>query len=41
MDYNKIIDLDSITLEDCERFYQNGKRVVINDGRIVNVEDGN
>ena len=35
MDYSKVIDLDSITLEDCERFYANGKRLIVNDGRIV------
>ena len=37
MDYSKIIDLDSITLEDCERFYANSKRLIVNDGRIVNI----
>lgn len=37
MDYSKVIDLDSITLEDCERFYENDKRVIVNDGRIVNI----
>ena len=37
MDYSKIIDLDSITLEDCERFYENSKRLIVNDGRIVNI----
>ena len=37
MDYSKVIDLDDITLEDCERFYVNGKRLIINDGRIVNI----
>ena len=25
MDYSKIIDLDSITLEDCERFYDDAE----------------
>ena len=35
MDYNKVIDLCGITLEDCERFYKNGKRLIINDGRII------
>lgn len=37
MDYSKVIDLDSITKEDCERFYANGKRLIINDGRVVNI----
>ena len=37
MDYSKVIDLDGITLEDCERFYANGKRLIVNDGRVVNV----
>ena len=35
MDYSKVIDLNSITKEDCERFYANGKRLIINDGRVV------
>lgn len=37
MDYSKVIDLDGITLEDCERFYANGKRLIINDGRVVDI----
>ena len=37
MDYNKVIDLDGITKEDCERFYANGKRLIINDGRIIDI----
>ena len=37
MDYNKVIDLDGITLEDCENFYNNGKRMIINDDRIVDI----
>lgn len=37
MEYDKIIDLDSITLADCENFYNNGKRMVVNDGRIVDI----
>ena len=37
MDYSKVIDLDNIILEDCERFYENGKRLIINDGRVVNI----
>ena len=37
MDYNKVIDLDGITLEDCERFYEKGKRLIVNDGRVVHI----
>ena len=37
MEYYKIIDLDSITLADCENFYNNGKRIIINDGRNVDI----
>ena len=37
MDYNKVIDLDGVTLEDCERFYANGKRLIVNDGRIIDI----
>ena len=37
MEYYKIIDLDSITLADCENFYNNGKRMIANDGRIIDI----
>ena len=37
MEYDKIIDLDGITLEDCERFYENEKRLIVNDGRVVDI----
>ena len=37
MDYSKVIDLDGITLEDCERFYAKGKRLIVNDGRVVDI----
>ena len=37
MDYSKVIDLDGITLEDCERFYANGKILIVNDGRVVDI----
>ena len=37
MDYNKVIDLDDITLEDGERFYAKGKRLIVNDGRVVDI----
>ena len=37
MDYEKIIDLDNLTISDCENFYNNGKRMIVNDGRIVDI----
>ena len=37
MDYNKVIDLDGVTLEDCDRFYENGNRLIVNDGRVINI----
>ena len=37
MDYSKVIDLDGITLEDCERLYENGKKLIGNDGRGVDI----
>ena len=37
MDYSKVIDLNSITKEDCERFYENGKRLIVNDGIVVDI----
>lgn len=37
MDYDKIIELDNVTIQDCEELYKfKGIRTVINDGRIVN-----
>ena len=41
MNYNKVIDLDGVTLEDCERFYANGKRLIVNDGRVVDIVEEN
>lgn len=39
MDYNNIIELDNITLQDCEDMYRmKNMRTVIDDGRIVNFE---
>lgn len=36
-DYNQIIDLDMVTLEDCETLYdKKGITTILNDGRIVN-----
>ena len=37
MNYSKVIDLDGITLEDCERFYAKGKRLIVNDGKVVDI----
>lgn len=37
MEYDKIIDLNNVTLQDCcELFQYKNIRTVINDGRIVN-----
>ena len=37
MDYDKIIELDHVTLQDCEELYDfKGIEIIINDGRIVN-----
>ena len=37
MEYDKIIDLNNVTLQDCCVLFQYKKiRTVINDGRIVN-----
>lgn len=37
MDYDKIIELDDVTLQDCEELYDfKGIEIIINDGRIVN-----
>lgn len=38
MDYDKIIDLDNITLEDCIRLFYCEISIVINDGKIKNLE---
>ena len=37
MDYDKIIELDDVTLQDCEKLYDlKCIEIVINDGRIIN-----
>lgn len=37
MDYDKIVELDDVTLHDCEELYDlKGIEIVINNGRIVN-----
>ena len=39
MDYNNIIELDNVTMHDCEDMYRmKNMRTVINDGRVVNFE---
>lgn len=38
MDYDKIIDLSSLTLDDCMFLMSKGMRVVINDGIVINIE---
>lgn len=42
MEYDKIIELDNVTIRDCEELYEfKGISTVINDGRIVNfVKEG-
>lgn len=38
MSYDTILDLDNITLQDCESMLTKGLRAAINDGHIVNFE---
>ena len=39
MDYNNIIELDNVTLQDCEDMYRTkNMRTVIDNGRIINFE---
>ena len=39
IDYNNIIELDNLSLQDCEDMYRmKNMRTVIDDGRIVNLE---
>lgn len=39
IDYNNIIELDNLSLQDCEDMYRmENMRTVIDDGRIVNFE---
>ena len=41
MDYNNVIELDEVTLEDCIVLYEKkGIATVINDGRVINFEQG-
>ena len=39
IDYSNIIELDNITLQDCEDMYViKNMRTVIDDGRVINFE---
>ena len=39
MDYNNIIELDNVTMHDCEDMYRMKNMIaVIKDGRIINFE---
>lgn len=39
MDYNKIIELNNVTLEDCtDLFFKKDIITIINDGHIVNLQ---
>lgn len=39
MNYNTVIELDNVTIEDCLELYEKKKYyTVINDGRILNFE---
>lgn len=40
MDYNNIIELDNVTLQDCEYMYGMKNMItVIDDGRVINFEN--
>lgn len=40
MNYEQVIELDNVTLEDCvELFEKRGKHTIINDGRIIGWEE--
>ena len=42
MDYNNIIELDNVRLQDCEDMYRTkNMNTIINDGRIINFEKEN
>ena len=41
MDYDTVIELDEVTLEDCIDLYEKkGIATVINNGRVINFEQG-
>lgn len=40
MDYNKIIELDNVTLVDClELYIRKNISTIINDGRVINFKE--
>lgn len=39
MNYDQVLELREITKEDCDNLYRMGKRVIINDGEIINIID--
>ena len=40
IDYNSIIELDNVTLQDCEDMYRTkNMRTVIDNGRVINFEN--
>ena len=39
-DYGTIIDLNQVTLADCLMMYEGGKCSIINDGEVINFEEG-
>ena len=42
IDYSSIIELDNVTLQDCEYMYRMKNMItVIDDGRVINFEEEN
>lgn len=40
MNYDQVIELDNVTLEDCVKLFERkNKYVIINDGRIIGWEE--
>lgn len=39
MNYEQICELDNILVSDVEQLFMNNKRLVINDGRVVDIID--
>lgn len=40
MSYDTILDLENITLQDCENMSTEGLKAIINDGHVVNFVKG-
>lgn len=38
---SKVIEIDYLTLEDCENLYSQGWQITLNNGRVTNVEKEN